>query len=131
MEVKEYLIYLFNYKKNHMKTVTANLINSVSLISLGLWGYIDSQSITALIPVFFGLVLLLCNKGLKKENKKIAHIAVLLTFIILVALAGMRLPKSIDQGGIGLIRVIIMIGTSAVAMLFFINSFIRARRNKN
>ena len=41
------------------------------------------------------------------------------------------LRKSIDQGGIGLIRVIIMIGTSAVAILFFINSFIRARRNKN
>ena len=61
----------------------------------------------------------------------ISHIAVLLTLLILGALLGMRLPKSIDQGGIGLIRVIIMIGTSAVAMLFFISSFIRARRNKS
>ena len=42
-------------------------------------------------------------------NKIIAHIAVLGTLIILIALVGMRLPKSIDQGGIGLYRVIAMI----------------------
>ena len=98
---------------------------------MGIWGYIDVSSVTALIPIFFGIALILCTNGLKKENKMISHIAVLLTLLILGALLGMRLPKSIDQGGIGLIRVIIMIGTSAVAMLFFINSFIRARRNKN
>ena len=98
---------------------------------MGIWGYIDVSSVTALIPTFFGVALILCTNGLKKENKMISHIAVLLTLLILGALLGMRLPKSIDQGGIGLIRVIIMIGTSAVAMLFFINSFIRARRNKS
>ena len=114
-----------------MNTSTINIINSISLIAMGIWGYIDVSSVTALIPTFFGIALILCTNGLKKENKMISHIAVLLTLLILGALLGMRLPKSIDQGGIGLIRVIIMIGTSAVAMLFFINSFIRARRNKN
>ena len=114
-----------------MNNSTINIINSISLIAMGIWGYIDVSSVTALIPTFFGVALILCTNGLKKENKMISHIAVLLTLLILGALLGMRLPKSIDQGGIGLIRVIIMIGTSAVAMLFFINSFIRARRNKN
>ena len=114
-----------------MNTSTINIINSISLIAMGIWGYIDVSSVTALIPTFFGVALILCTNGLKKENKMISHIAVLLTLLILGALLGMRLPKSIDQGGIGLIRVIIMIGTSAVAILFFINSFIRARRNKN
>ena len=114
-----------------MNTSTINIINSISLIAMGIWGYIDVSSVTALIPTFFGVALILCTNGLKKENKMISHIAVLLTLLILGALLGMRLPKSIDQGGIGLIRVIIMIGTSAVAMLFFINSFIRSRRNKN
>ena len=114
-----------------MNTSTINIINSISLIAMGIWGYIDVSSVTALIPTFFGVALILCTNGLKKENKMISHIAVLLSLLILGALLGMRLPKSIDQGGIGLIRVIIMIGTSAVAMLFFINSFIRARRNKN
>ena len=66
--------------------------------------------------------------GLKKENKIIAHIAVLLTLIILLALVGMRLPKSIDKGGIGLIRVILMIGTSALSMIYFVKSFIANRK---
>ena len=113
-----------------MKTATANLINSISLIALGLWGYLDAQSPTALIPVFFGVILFLCNKGLKKENKTIAHIVVLLTLVILVALAGMRLPKSLETGGIGLYRVIIMIATSTIAMISFISSFIQARSKK-
>ena len=121
-----------------MKTFTANLINSISLITLGLWGYFDSQSPTALIPVFFGVVLFLfgilmlylSNKGLKKENKIIAHIVVFLTIIILVALAGMRLPKSLETGGIGLYRVLIMVATSTIAMLSFIASFIQARSKK-
>ena len=60
----------------------------------------------------------------------IAHIAVLLTFIILIALVGMRLPKSIEQGGLGLVRVMLMIGTSALSMLYFIKSFIANRKIK-
>jgi len=60
----------------------------------------------------------------------IAHIAVFLTFIILIALVGMRLPKSIEQGGLGLVRVMLMIGTSALSMLYFIKSFIANRKVK-
>ena len=110
-----------------MNTSTANLINSATLIILGIWGYLDSNSLTAFIPVFFGVIMLLCNKGLKKENKTIAHIVVLLTAIILIALVGMRLPKSLEIGGLGLYRVIFMISTSTIAMIIFIKSFIKAR----
>ena len=62
----------------------------------------DVQSPTALIPVGFGVILLLCTIGLKKENKIIAHVAVLLTLVILVALVGMRLPKSLVFRRIGI-----------------------------
>jgi len=48
--------------------------------------------------------------------------------VILLSLAGMRLPKSIDQGGIGLIRVLLMIGTSALSMIYFVKSFIANRK---
>jgi len=40
----------------------------------------------------------------------------------------MRLPKSLEGGGVGLYRVILMIITSAFAMFTFIRSFINARR---
>jgi len=78
----------------------------------------------------FGVALVLCSPGVKKQNKVIAHIAVLLTFIILIALVGMRLPKSIEQGGLGLLRVFLMIGTSTFSMIYFIRSFISNRKAK-
>ena len=114
-----------------MKTYQINFFNALVLILVGLWGFIDvDYSPTALIPVFFGVILLLCSNGVKKENKVIAHIAVLFTLLILVALVGMRLPKSLESGGAGLFRVIIMIITSSVSMISFIQSFIAARKNK-
>ncbi|MEK9755488.1 MAG: hypothetical protein VW371_00440 [Bacteroidota bacterium] len=113
-----------------MNAYKANLINSFSLIIFGVWGYIDSSSITALIPVMIGGPLLVCSSGIEKGNKIISHLAVLATLVILVALIGMRLPKSLDQGGIGLYRVIAMIATSSIAMIFFIKSFIQNRKSK-
>ena len=113
-----------------MNSRMGNLINSTSLILIGLWGYLSVSSITALIPVAFGIGLILCDSGLKNHNKLIAHIAVLLTLVILLALIGMRLPKSIDGGGIGLVRVILMISTSVLAMVYFVKSFIDARKAK-
>ena len=113
-----------------MTSTNANIINSITLIVIGLWGYLEVSAPTALIPVGFGVALVLCSPGVKKQNKVIAHIAVLLTFIILIALVGMRLPKSIEQGGLGLLRVFLMIGTSTFSMIYFIRSFISNRKAK-
>ena len=111
-----------------MKASKANLINSFSLIIFGVWGYIDSSSITALIPVMIGGPLLVCTSGIEKGNKVISHLAVLATLVILIALIGMRLPKSLESGGIGLFRVVAMCLTSVLAMIYFVRSFIEARR---
>ena len=115
----------------YMNSYKANLINSSTLIIIGLWGYFESSSVTALIPVVFGVILILCSKGVKSQNKLIAHIAVLLTLIILLSLVGMRLPKSIESGGLGLLRVFSMIVTSTLAMIFFVKSFIDSRKNRS
>ena len=111
-----------------MNAYKANLINSISLIVLGVWGYVEVSSITALIPTAFGAILLACSSGIKKQNKIIAHVAVLLTLLILFALLGMRLPKSLESGGLGLFRVLAMCGTSLIAMIYFVKSFIAARK---
>ena len=68
-----------------MKAHVASLINAVLLIVLSSWGYLtsDTPSITALIPTIIGVILLALNKGIKTENKMVAHIAVFLTLIIL------------------------------------------------
>ncbi len=113
-----------------MNSSKANLLNSIILIIVGTWGYFDSdaKSMTALIPVMFGVVLLLCNNGVKNQNKVIAHLAVLATFICLVALF-MPLNGAIERGNdIAVIRVSTMIVSSVIAIIFFIKSFIEARR---
>ena len=52
-----------------MKPHKISFVNAVTLISFGLWGYVDvDYSPTALIPVVFGVIILALNSGLKKEN---------------------------------------------------------------
>jgi len=114
-----------------MKAHVANLINAIVLIIMGLWGYFETSSGTAFIPVGFGVALLLLNGGVKKENKVIAHIAVVLTLLILLAMLGMRLPKALDAGGMSLVRTIVPIVTGLIAMVAFIKSFIDARKARN
>ena len=107
-----------------------NLINSIALISMSVWGYIDTNSFTALIPAVFGVILLLLGTMLTNEKlvKLSAHLVVLFTLFILVALVVQVLPGVVERGGIGLIRVILMISTSAIAMIVFIKSFINNRK---
>ncbi|MFK8105297.1 MAG: hypothetical protein AB8G15_22485 [Saprospiraceae bacterium] len=111
-----------------MKAHVANLLNASVLVIIGLWGYFETSSNTAFIPVGFGVVLLLLNGGVKKENKVIAHVAVLLTLLILLAMLGMRLPKALTAGGMSLVRTIIPIITGVLAMVAFVKSFIAARK---
>ena len=116
-----------------MKAHTVSLINSLVLVIMGLWGYFESDSrpITALIPVIVGIILVLINNGVKKENKIIAHIAVLLTLIITIGLIKPFLG-SLEKANItGTIRVSLMIISSLWAMIAFIQSFIAARKSKN
>ena len=108
-----------------------NLINSIALISMSAWGYIDTNSFTALIPAAFGLILLVLGTMLTNEKlvKLSAHLVVLFTLLILLALVIQVLPGVVDRGGIGLIRVIIMISTCSIAMIVFVKSFIDNRKS--
>ena len=109
-----------------------NLINSIALISMSAWGYVDTNSFTALIPSFFGIILLILGTMLTNEKlvKLSAHLVVLFTLLILLALVIQVLPGVYERGGIGLIRVILMISTSSIAMIIFIKSFIDNRKSR-
>ena len=113
-----------------MKAHTMSLVSSLILIIMSGWGYLSSASPspTALIPLFFGVALLLCYPGIKKENKIIAHVAVLLTWIVLVALF-MPLKGAFGRDdSMAIIRISVMIIGSAMSMTAFIRSFIAARK---
>ncbi len=115
-----------------MNSHKASLINAVLLISLSLWGYFSSEtrSITALIPTFIGWVLIILNKGVKKENKLISHIAVVLTLVILIGLIKPLLGAVDRSDNLAILRVLIMIISTIMAMVYFIKSFIQARKNR-
>tara|TARA_B100000963_G_C22314756_1_gene531633 strand:+ start:302 stop:673 length:372 start_codon:yes stop_codon:yes gene_type:complete len=117
---------------NKFKPYQISAINAVSLISLGSYGYIqsDSPSMTALIPVIFGVLLLLMNSGIKSENKLIAHIAVTLTLIILFGMAMPLLGAIGRSDTYAILRVSVMVITTVVSMVFFVKSFIEARKNR-
>lgn len=113
-----------------MNAATASLFNAILLLGLGLWGYFgaDTPSNTALIPVIVGAILLVLNPGVRKENKVVAHIAVLLTLIILLGLA-MPLMGSLKRGNtMATVRVGIMLLSTIVAMIYFVKSFIAAKK---
>ncbi|MBE38082.1 MAG: hypothetical protein CMP50_05520 [Flavobacteriales bacterium] len=121
-----------------MNPYKSNLLNSITLIVFGLWGgsaFLFScaaeGSMTSLIPCIFGIILLALSPTLKKENKVIAHIVVLLTIVIFLSLF-MPLNGAIDRSdSIAIMRVSAMIFTSLIALYTFIKSFIDARKQKS
>jgi len=113
-----------------MTAHTASLINALTLIACSIWAFLAVGGVhwTPLIPGAFGLALLACYPGVKAENKVVAHIAVVLTVVILVALY-MPLASAIEGGLPGpLIRSVLMVATTIFALVFFIRSFRDARR---
>lgn len=115
-----------------MKAHVASLIHAIILIAMSAWGYFSSEtpSVTALIPAFVGLALLGMNPGVKKENKVVAHVAVLLTLLILFALV-MPLNGAIKRAdSMAIVRVAVMMASTVFAMVFFIKSFVDARKRR-
>ena len=110
-----------------MNAHIASLVNGIVLVSVGLWGYMESSSPTSLIPVVIGAILLVLNKGVKNQNKVIAHIAVLVTLLSFANVMPLRAALA-DGRSEAVLRIIIMLSSSVYAMIFFIKSFIEARR---
>ncbi|MEL0009618.1 MAG: hypothetical protein VW741_07100 [Flammeovirgaceae bacterium] len=110
-----------------MNAHSASLVNGIILVVVGLWGYLESSSATSLIPVGIGVTLLALNKGVKNENKVVAHIAVLVTLLSFANVMPLRGALA-DGRSEAVLRIIIMLSSSVYAMIFFVKSFIEARR---
>ena len=108
----------------------ASLFNAITLVVIGLCGAYaaDFASPTAFIPVVFGAILLLLNGGVKKENKVIAHIAVVLTLLIILGLFKPLMSQIAQSDTIAIVRVGVMILSSIYALVYFIKSFRDARK---
>ena len=111
-----------------MNAASASLSNGMILIAMGVWGaYATNWAPTSFIPVVFGVILLALNGGVRKQNKVIAHIAVALTLLVLIALFK-PLMGALERSGLATFRIILMQVSSLIAMIFFIKSFRDARK---
>lgn len=124
---------LFDKKRfMHMKPYVANLIFSILLIILSIWGYLASEapSLTAFIPTGFGIIFLALTFPMKKGSKTIAHLVAGLTLLLIFAFIK-PLLGAIDRNDIlGIVRVAIMIAAGIGAFGVYVNSFIQARKNR-
>jgi high-affinity Fe2+/Pb2+ permease len=117
-----------------MKPAIANLLNAIVLITAGLYGYFGisaadgTHSLTALIPAAFGVVFLLMHKGIANSNKVIAHIAVVLTLLLLV-MCVMRFIKVEDWNAKKYLFLACIV-SNAIALIAFVLSFVNARKNR-
>lgn len=107
-----------------MKLYIANIINALVLIGLGLWAYFASNtpSLTALIPVAIGIVLLVIQSGIKQNKRPIVYIGAILTAIVLIGLLKPLLGAFDRNSMLGVTRVLVMMGSSAIALFYFVQN---------
>ena len=103
-------------------------LNSLVVISISIISYLITTSITALIPLVFGVLLIILYYLFDKNNKLIAHIAILLILLLLVGL-NKPLTGAIDRAdSYAILRVSLMFFTTVYTLICFIKSFIDARK---
>lgn len=113
-----------------MKVYWISFVNAILLMVLGAWAYLvsDTPSLTALIPVFAGVLLLALNPGLKKEKKLEAHLAVLLTLLVTIGLFKPLLAAWGRADAPAVARVVLMLLSSVAALLAFVKNFRDVRK---
>ena len=114
-----------------MKPYEINLLTAFILIVMSVWGYFfgsETPSPTALIPAIFGILFAIMTPLLQKENKVVAHIIVLFTFLLIIALVK-PLTGALGRGdNLALFRVGSMMLMCVIAMIIYIKSFRDARK---
>ncbi len=111
-----------------MKPHFLNLVNALVLIILGSWAYMQKDSPTALIPVFMGAILWILTPKMREGDKNASHTAAALTLLIIIGLfMPLRRELRLDDT-MGVLRSLIMLGSSLLALSVFVKSFIDARK---
>lgn len=120
------------------KLYRVNLIYSVLVIAAGIFGLLaryfeqGDWKFTALIPAIFGVVLLSMTGGMRKHNRIVAHLVVVLTLLLAVMVTVMMSLNLGDGGGIDrkIAIFIVILAASIVALGYYVASFVAARRKE-
>ena len=121
------------------KPHVVNNIYSLILIACAVLGFAlryfqeGDMQFTALIPAIFGLILLPMSRGIKNENKVIAHVAVVLVLLILIMIGKMWISSL--TADVIVWRKAVLFGvitlSSVWAMQQYVAGFIAKKKAKN
>lgn len=111
-----------------MNAHSASLLNAATLLIMGLWGYMEKNAPTALIPVFFAVLLIVMSQGVKNENKAQAHVAVIVTLLALLGIFKPFIGALGKDDVMAKVRTGLMVITGIISMVYFIRSFIAAKK---
>jgi hypothetical protein len=106
-----------------MKNHQIMFANAAILIVMGLIGFIQSGSPTALIADGVGIILFILAFPVKKENHIAAHIAVVLTLITAVTFFIVGLKRSN-------IMIIVMAVVTLIVLILYIMSFVKRKKER-
>lgn len=106
----------------------ATLLNSTTLIVVGLMSYFFSTSSTPLITVILGTLILICYVLYDDSPKLFAHIALLLMFLVFFGLFNPMMRAIGYSDPFAIARVLVMQLTTVYSIVCFVVSFINARK---
>lgn len=108
-----------------MNNASVMLFNAIVLLVLGLISYFNSdvKSGTALIAPAVGLVLLFLSFPVKKDNHIAAHVGVVLTFLVAVAL----IVPIARSGSPYALAMCIM---SFVCFFYYVTNFVKRKKER-
>ncbi len=106
-----------------MRAFQVMLWTSIVYIIIGVYGYVDSGSATALIAPAIGIILFILVFPTKKENSVAAHIGIGLTALSMVAFFVTAFMRNNTL-------VLIMAVVALVALVFYIMDFKKRKRER-
>lgn len=106
-----------------MKNYLVMILNALVLIFIGVYGYIISGSVTALIAPAIGAVLFILAFPVKNENATVTHIA--------VGLSGLAMIMFFVTGFMRSNLLIILMATATlIAFIYYIIDFLRRKKER-
>lgn len=115
-----------------MNAHKANLINVITLIFMSGWTYLDAMTkdMSSLFPMYFAIILLAMNDGIKYNNKAQFYVALILSLVIMLILINPFLSASTNEDQMAVFRIGIMLLTSLLAIFFLAKSILSVRLSK-
>lgn len=100
----------------------ASAVHAYILIAFGVWDYYAGGSMTAFIPVIFGVVILVMNNGVRYLDKAHTRIAIGATVLAIGVCIKPLLTQLSEGNTLGIFRIGAMLLSGVWALILFVRN---------